>query len=442
MVEALLAVPLYLCNWPLHIALPTVTTVLCLTPFIYYIVAMIHRKNWQQAWIILLLLAGMGWQWDAVTSLPRALIGGFPFAVIGVFLINEENSNRWKGFLGAFLCVVGVMITATTISVVGIGGVYWLLQNRKQTAPIPSLLAGSVLGGILYSGQILFYRLYPEHALYSMDKGTSSLAVLMYNIRFLPERLAEFCFAGRVGVVLIPILIGYALYRLFKAKHYRLLIISLLAILGSVYMISFYRTMQFYENSILFGQLRTILYMSFLALTILGLAGMNKHYENGITMKKYMVFPVLLIGMLCWKVITYSDAVKDENSALYNGQLVNIYSVEKMEKDAEKMVNLAHAVNADVMVTVSYARFFAYASKALYYDDPVEFYIPDCDRRLWVYQKMKERGNYRMVLFSLPVSDSMYIDLIELSDDSPVAYFEREFGLVRGGSDIWGIPLE
>ncbi len=441
MVEAVLAVPLYLCKWPLHIALPTVTTVLCLTPFLYYIAAMIHRKNWMQAWIILLVLAGMGWQWDAVTSLPRAVIGGFPFAVIGVFLMNDENGKKRELFLGAFLCVLGITITATTISVVGIGGVYWLLQSRKKTKKIPALCAGGVLGGLLYAGRILFYRLYPEHALYLMDKGESSLDVLVYNIGFLPERLAEFCFAGRVGMLLIPALIGYALYRMIKGKKYHLLIISVLAIIGSVYMISFYRTMQFYENSILFGQLRTILYMSFLALTILGLAGTKERHENKIKMKNYIFLFALLLGMLCWKGVVFSGAVKNENSSLYNGQLVNIYSVEQLEKDAEKMVDLAHEVNADVLVTVSYARFFAYASKALYYDEPIEFYIPDCDRRLWVYQKMKERGNYRMLLFSLPVSDGMYADLIELNNDSPVAYFEREFGLVRGGDNVWGIEL-
>ena len=55
---------------------------------------------------------------------------------------------------------------------------------------------------------------------------------------------------------------------------------------------------------------------------------------------------------------------------------------------------------------------------------------------------MQKQGKYRVLLFSLPVSDNLYVDLIELNGDSPVGYFEREFGLVRGGGNVWGIPIE
>ena len=443
MIEALFAVPLFLCRWPLNIALPTVTTILCLLPFIFLICVMIRRKNWMQAWIILMFLAAMGWQWDAVTSLPRALIGGFPFAVIGVILLNEEDDRKWKAALGTILCFMGITITTTTISVVGIGVVYRLVRYKSLKAKMPAILFGSIVGGMCYGGQRLFYRIHPEHALYLMDKGKSSLEVFLYNMRFLPERMTEFCFAGKAGMVLIPVLLVFSLYYMIRKKNYLLLVITLISVAGSLFMISYHRTMQFYENSILFGQLRTVLYMSFLALTILGLAGISdgaegcKDYDR----KKYRAFPIAVVLILGWKVLAFTAAVNNEESALYNGELVNIYSVDSLKEEAKEMVELAHSANADILVTVSYARFFAYAAKALYYDDPVEFYIPDCDRRVWVYQRMQEPGDHRMLLFSLPVSENMYADIIELHNDSPVAYFEREFGLVRGGEDVWGIPL-
>ena len=62
------------------------------------------------AYIILFVYGAMSYDWDVLTSIPRAFVGGFIFGVIGGVLINEEG--KWYKYLIASYCIyLGYIIT-------------------------------------------------------------------------------------------------------------------------------------------------------------------------------------------------------------------------------------------------------------------------------------------------------------------------------------------
>ena len=101
MLESLLAVPLYLCGWPLNYALPSVTTVLCIIAFAYCSIDCLKRGRTTAAFMVLFLFALTNWQWDLLTSIPRSFIPGFPFALIGAGLMCAPKGGTLKKAAGS-----------------------------------------------------------------------------------------------------------------------------------------------------------------------------------------------------------------------------------------------------------------------------------------------------------------------------------------------------
>ena len=93
MIESLLAVPFYFLHIPLKVALPVSTLIFTTLPFLYLSIKSLENNRMVAAYIILFVYAAMSYDWDVLTSIPRAFVGGFIFGVIGGVLINEEG--KW-----------------------------------------------------------------------------------------------------------------------------------------------------------------------------------------------------------------------------------------------------------------------------------------------------------------------------------------------------------
>lgn len=76
MIESLIAVPLYWIRVPFQFALPAATIFLSIVPFFYLSYKAYRKGNIKISLLILLCYIAMSWQWDILTSVPRALIGG------------------------------------------------------------------------------------------------------------------------------------------------------------------------------------------------------------------------------------------------------------------------------------------------------------------------------------------------------------------------------
>lgn len=118
MIESLLAVPFYFLHIPLNVALPVSTLIFTTLPFLYLSIKSLENNRMVAAYIILFVYAAMSYDWDVLTSIPRAFVGGFIFGVIGGVLINEEG--KWYKYLIASYCIyLGCIITNTVVAIAG-----------------------------------------------------------------------------------------------------------------------------------------------------------------------------------------------------------------------------------------------------------------------------------------------------------------------------------
>ena len=98
MLDSLLAVPLYWCGCPLNIALPFMTMIWGMSPFVMCAVHALNKRHIKCAWFVLLIAVSCSWQWDVLTSVPRSLTDGFPLA-IATFLLLDNPDEKKKGFI-------------------------------------------------------------------------------------------------------------------------------------------------------------------------------------------------------------------------------------------------------------------------------------------------------------------------------------------------------
>ena len=86
MIESFVAVPFYWLGIPLNISLPLATFIIWFFPFVYLGIKLL-KKNSFFAFIIPLIGLVFSWEYDILTAVPRAFIGGFWLAFIGIALL-------------------------------------------------------------------------------------------------------------------------------------------------------------------------------------------------------------------------------------------------------------------------------------------------------------------------------------------------------------------
>ncbi len=163
MLESLLSVPLYLCGWPLNYAMPTVTTLLCICPYLICSIILFRKKRYFQAFCSVFLLAISGWQWDILSSVPRAWIEAYPWTILGVILINDEKHSRVKIFIGAVLAGLSCALSLTAIAILGIGLLNYVIINKNRWKEYLAPAAGLIPGAGSYVYQKVFYAAHPEY---------------------------------------------------------------------------------------------------------------------------------------------------------------------------------------------------------------------------------------------------------------------------------------
>ena len=187
----------------------------------------------------------------------------------------------------------------------------------------------------------------------------------------------------------------------------------------------------------MFGQGRFFLYWVFIPLVILTFMAFEEIWRpKGIC----FAVPVVLACIVFSKGLVLNREMEREGSELMPpGAGITVMSVQSVKKQSEELLKMAESTGSEVLVTTSYARVFAHAASALHYDSSVVFYIPDRERRQWVYNDLAKRNRVRMILYSLPVQENMQFEVIDLEDQTVPQYFETLTGFPRGFDYIWGI---
>ncbi len=445
MLESLLSVPLYLCGWPLNYAMPTVTTLLCICPYLICSIIEFKRKKYFQAFCSAFLLVLSGWQWDLLTSIPRAWIEAYPWTILGVILINNDKHDRKKVFIGAVIAGLSCALSLTAIAIFGIGMLNYIIVNKTKWKEYLATAAGIIPGAGLYVYQKVFYIQHPEYLITKSGLDLiSSGEDFIWNFGQFPELLAHnFCF-GNTGVIILPCLIAAAIILLFYKKRYRDAVLVLASVTGSLFELCLSWAGVYQKGSILFGQSRMVLFWSFLVLTLLYL---SQTYEKTVPDpeegaaeakrgKLIYLIPVLAVLCVAGKTFLFEQEKKNEEGPLYLDSWVSIMPVDSLKRQAEQIMGIAEETGAEVLITTTRARCFAYVASTLYYDKPQIFYVPDIDRRTWIFKEMEKDRDWRVLLYSLPVDEDMEVALVDLEQTSVTEYL-KEYNCERKVDAMW-----
>jgi hypothetical protein len=169
-VESWIAAPLLLIGMPAYVALPLVTVVLALLPFVVLAVMAYRRGQRWGASLVLLIPLALPMEYVVVSSLPRGLVNGLAVATPAVALWIFGKSRK-AFFAAGFFAVLGLTVNPNCSIVLLAAGAFALLTHWKSWR----FYLFSFLGGVAAVPApvliALFYRWHPEVATYQPKVG-------------------------------------------------------------------------------------------------------------------------------------------------------------------------------------------------------------------------------------------------------------------------------
>lgn len=428
MIESLIAVPLYWIRVPFQFALPAATIFLSIVPFFYLSYKAYRKGNIKISLLILLCYIAMSWQWDILTSVPRALIGGFAFAVIGMEWLNMEDSGI-KAFFGALLAYSGYIMTSSSIAIIGIGMLGFCLWIKKRKRNVLPAAGGFICGVLLQKLVKAFYLKNADYALHPEWEMQFEVKTLISNLKNIYNICAGFSPFWKLGgcVFIVAVLGSFILF--VVKRYYKAGILLAAAVSGITLMLGLNKMNDYMEGSLLFGQLRMLLVVPYIIILILYFMTYYTEEEKpDFSLKTGGFLLILFIGLTVYKIFTFEVQMHNANSILYT-DVFPVWKVSDVLRQEENVIDMARNNDIDVIVTDEGRETFGYALAAEYYGEFI-FYNTTYDRRTWVYHKLLEPDNYK-ALFVDFFGESSHTEMVHIAEMSVTDYIAERFGVYR-----------
>jgi uncharacterized membrane protein len=167
MIEALFASPLVYIGFPVYFALPTITTIMGLTPWIFTVYILYKNNHLFSASILMLILAALPYEFHIVNAISRGWVHGLFVATVGLFLLFNTKANYTfikisKLIVAGLLGGVGTYICPNVVLYFIPFVVYWwILVGEKK------IIIGTILGACYIAGVIVTSKLcsnFPYHS--------------------------------------------------------------------------------------------------------------------------------------------------------------------------------------------------------------------------------------------------------------------------------------
>lgn len=438
MFESFLAAPLLWLKIPLKYAVPASTAMIGFFPFLF-ISYLLYKNNFKlESCITLMLYLSHGWKWDIITSIPRSFVSGFPFAVIGTILLNDERRRSYAG-IGTFIAGIGAIMTPTSIMVTSFGFLNYLFNIKKKSLKQHLYIFTALLScGIIYLLIKNFYSINPDFSLHRPLYYDISFETLMYNIRNIPELFKDFTFTGIWMIVLIAFIAGI-IYSFLK-KQWKLTIMLAVHIFLALGLMSMTKTLRFTEHSVLHSQTRMFLCFSYSALPILYFYTddllLNKGHNapnfcqcNRKTLLSVSGAILLLIFGVIFKANNILAEINDPESSLNNPGACQLRMIDPLTARAKEVIEYSRENNIDVIVVKNDTRPFAYLLDAMYFQEFV-YYNITYDRRTWVYHYLEQITPHRCLFVSYH-DDYISTTIFTIEDESVIQFIAENYGMYR-----------
>ena len=190
MVEALFAVPLVALKVPIYIALPIVTSLMTLFPFIALSIVAYSQGKRTTAVLIAAYPLFLPAEYDMITSMPRGFVAGVFFAGLSVFILmkGDKKSNF---FWGAFFAALTMYVNPNGLLLLVPYYTYLLLKNYKQLNLYVWSVLGSIVPAIIYFSSNQFYKMHPTYDLHKAWEIFFSWKIFKEQVPGLTEHLGN-----------------------------------------------------------------------------------------------------------------------------------------------------------------------------------------------------------------------------------------------------------
>lgn len=171
--EAFVAIPFYRAGIPAYKALPIVSVMLALLPFVLVSFFTLLHRSVLHALIILTIPLMLPHEYGLITSMPRGFVTGIFFAGIGCISVLFPKKNWAFSFL-SFTTLLGYIANSNAVLLSAACLFYLFLINFKNYKFYTYSFAGALPGGILLWFMDRFYATHPFNNLHGFKLSYTS----------------------------------------------------------------------------------------------------------------------------------------------------------------------------------------------------------------------------------------------------------------------------
>ena len=371
MLEGLLAVPFLWAGVRPNVALPLITSLLTLFPFILLAVLLVRERSFAQAAIVLAFPVTLSPEFGMVSSIPRGFVTGVflaSFAVLPLF-----SRAPMVMFCAPFFAILALFANPNAALLLFPAGLLIIWKNRNDRRMYPLAAAGALPAAILYYLGRRFYDVRPNYIAHpDLDLSFDPSNFHWADLQFLDDLSPVFWGKGFLVPVIILLLIGWLV-----RKDQLSVAIALLA--GLVLLVVSFGLNKVHHGTfnVFFPWSRMFLAIPFLLVLFISQAKMR---DSGRVMWS---MPILAAGFFGYKAFVQQAAVDRQVDPRIDTK-VEMATVTVIEQHCMGIRRVAEENNADLLV-INWGRYkhlINYGCPCLVADFPTTI-EPALDRRTW-----------------------------------------------------------
>jgi hypothetical protein len=390
MMDALFSVPLIKSGVPVYYAVPILTQLIYLTPFVFSASYLFYKKKKQTAIIVLCIMLCMPIGYDIMNTITRGFANGLFFSTFLIVSLHNPHNKIYIG-VNLFMAYVGYLVLPNSVLVTLPILFYLFLLNYKDklfyVASAVAIICGMPIDYLLNH----FYKIHPEAEI-SKYKTEFGFNYLIDSIKHLNAQFTHIGFFVEESAMITLIVFGVLGVFLFKKSlnhFYAFLVFICVLLLG----FSTNKSMDgslwpFYSYSRLYLGIPIIIYL-FIAML------------NPIPNKFIYFICFITVGFTVFKYATFKQKIAyhvDEKKWDH----LNLISLKDLKGCLEIYKNQCQKNNVTNLLIVDHVwrdDFINYAGPALYNDYPNTF-KPSFERRSWRIAEEKNRIHSTFQIYS------------------------------------------
>jgi MFS family permease len=382
LIESFLAVPLMALHVKPYIALPIITAILGLLPYLLFGM-LCYRKGW---FLLASICIGvpllMPFGFEMLTMMPRGFVTGIAFAAIGSAFVLFGN-GRFRFLLFAFFSVVALTSNPNSGLIIFPVLCFALFENYSSRITYTQLSIGALLAAPLPLFIYFFYTWHPELIVHSQKSKGFVYELLIDGLKHSGIFLHDVLPFGASMWFVVLLLLVIAILAFRNPTLLKSVIIAIATFI--VFLLSFGIEKVHDGRPVIFlPYSRMYMALPFVIIVIAIISGryykLNYNLTNPLT-------ALLLIAAITGTIIRYNGYQSKLANDIANSRTVPARPVAAICDSCMMLEKLSQQYHAQTVAFYGYTKQYCYGCAALGYQFQTIF--PLEDRRVWVVRQEK-----------------------------------------------------